>query len=1649
MQTRFRVYDRLGAERGQLPNPLEAVWVPPLNSVPTLTIHYSLIDVRSEYLNDSPEVAFEYWDSALNTWVEPFNGRFKFFEEDFDHLEDTPTKSYTFLGVGEALLGQTVYDRYGKDVNSEGRVLFKETNAGEIVKFVWDNAVSRGWQGFTYDFTATHDSNGQPWDQVFNISYETSSNLAHILDGLVRQGSCDYVWEGRKLRLFNTATFLAREKSTGDTPVLFNLSGGPASVDGAPEMVNTENLATHVIVEGEGNLRWEFPTGAVLPEGRREVVLSYSGVDDVGTARILADPVILKSVAPLMNTTRQFHLTDETKIKPLLHYRIGDWCLIERENEYQRMRIISMSLWVNQNGVHGYVTLGDKIDDALEGMYQKIQRLTGGKANEGVGTPPMPKNRTPSLPTNLLLSAEAYPGPGGQPTGLVAISLSHNFLDTQGDPINLDHFEIQMKEVVTLPETRTWQVAARIYEPATSGTISGVDIYDIDGDIKQYDFRAYAISDESKRSGASATIRLTMVEDSVPPPVLSTPTARASGTTFTIEHDGLGSVGEEMPRDYIVSHVEMGTSETGPWTSVGRIVRRGSLTIAVDGYYTRWFRMIAEDSTGNLSDAYSGVVSATTTQLVPQATFDNAINDLNSDIGANVDETTLARDAANQALLDAEEAYNKAVTEAAQAEADAIAAAAADAQAKADLAKAQAISTAAADATTKANAAKADAATAQAAADKAAADALAASGLAGSKGKVWWETTAPLAGRTRKWSGTPHASTSQELLDGVLQRTNMFPNPSFETNINLTSSNVTRTLTTDPGDIVVGTSALRGSVVTTGNSTYFGLLIPTAPGQTISYGLNARRVSGTATHARMTIIFRDAAGATMGAIAHKAIEPLTNASKGQRLTHSAVAPAGTVNAFCLIYFFTSLAGGNPTAGDIVSTDAWIALVGATALPVTLADYFDGDSLDDRAFDLWIDTDGGNTPHRWNPSTDTWVASTDQKAIDAANAAATAQTAANNAATAAAAADGKAVAAQTAADQAQDDALLAQDAANQALLDAEEAAAAAAQAQADATQAIADADQAANDAEAARLLAVAAQSTADGKTTVSVNAPTVNDLADKPANALWTQVVGGKAVGAWYKAAANSTSWTAMPFDPVMIPQINIGTGTFGELDGVRMKLKSLGVQHLFIGGHQNLVPGAEGVAGTFGTLPVSTSVTPPGVSVIGSFLHASTASGSMFSHKEKWLINRHKPHHTSIWTYADAPNSRFYVQWTYYDRNLAGLGSTYSQSSVVMPTVWTEHTFKLDAIPTGTVYVGMNIYPNHSTGTAKANQYFAAPMMREMESGELILDGAMKARHVDTNSLTADTGFIANLKANSMVADIFQGKAFVGGTFTGTTFQSHAAALTGIKLTEAGLTAYDTTGAESFKVSSASGTGRFAGRISTTMGGAGSTLLPAAESTDGKSSGLFISKDGTLTGGITAGAWVGEVLSSNPEMLYLRGLNNGHVEVVSGTLYVRGTGQRVGNFSNWALGDQGNGSNYLPNLWINPPGGSTGYLRLTNAPTTSASANALIAITPEGVVYRSTSSIRYKADVWDYPADRRILELKPRTWVDREPMDKADPFHRYLGYIAEEVEQVMPEFVTYNDFGEPESVTYERMPSPAVIGILKEFDERLSALEGA
>lgn len=143
---------------------------------------------------------------------------------------------------------------------------------------------------------------------------------------------------------------------------------------------------------------------------------------------------------------------------------------------------------------------------------------------------------------------------------------------------------------------------------------------------------------------------------------------------------------------------------------------------------------------------------------------------------------------------------------------------------------------------------------------------------------------------------------------------------------------------------------------------------------------------------------------------------------------------------------------------------------------------------------------------------------------------------------------------------------------------------------------------------------------------------------------------------------------------------------------------------------------------------------------------------------------------------------------------------------------------------------------------------------------------------------------------------------------------------------------------------------------------------------------------------------------------------------------------------------------------LNADGGidilTNGSMRLYELPTTGSAANIRLDPTTVELQY-IPSSRRYKDDIADAVVEpREVLQLQPRTWVDKGTVDRAEPgtdITRSVGFIAEELDELpsMRQFVDYapDEDGTPipESIQYDRL-TVALFAVVKEQQSQIDAL---
>jgi hypothetical protein len=192
--------------------------------------------------------------------------------------------------------------------------------------------------------------------------------------------------------------------------------------------------------------------------------------------------------------------------------------------------------------------------------------------------------------------------------------------------------------------------------------------------------------------------------------------------------------------------------------------------------------------------------------------------------------------------------------------------------------------------------------------------------------------------------------------------------------------------------------------------------------------------------------------------------------------------------------------------------------------------------------------------------------------------------------------------------------------------------------------------------------------------------------------------------------------------------------------------------------------------------------------------------------------------------------------------------------------------------------------------------------------------------------------------------------------------------------------------------------------------------------------------------------------AGNSDYAGLTTLTNG---VALGWNYSGGQGESIIAFHR-GTGSGGNGAltfreitggTYLERMRI----GVSGEIYFPAVGTTASAANAFLNSGNLNQLLRSTSSIRYKADVEDLPnADAyKALDLRPVTY--KSTVEADDPHKTHFGLIAEEVATIEPRLVHYVD-GVPDGVQYERlavMLLKVVQDLRQEVDSLKAQIQGA
>ncbi|MEU7911304.1 fibronectin type III domain-containing protein [Microbispora bryophytorum] len=596
---RLVAYAPNGPRLGVLPQHNGFDVAAPLNDVPGLKVAYVAGGVRANVLADHCEVAVEYAVDG-GGWTEPPNARFLRIKRGGDEIDRTGARSYDCPGWAWMLRKVVLYPN-GSLV--DGKRQFNAVSPGAILATFAQEGQGRGaLPGLSYDFSASHDSAGDPWTHTLTLALEPGKDLLTILINLGEQGVIDWRMSGRTLQAFNPDTVLGADRASGPSPV--DLRFGRDVTD-APDTGTLEDAASAILIQGDAGLSVEATNpAAVAPWGRWETYQSQGGVTDSGTALLLAQNALERVGRERVQITRGL-MFDTARWVPFAHYQPGDYLLAPGDGGVmQSLRLRQITLTVDKDGsLSGNVVLNDRfLEREVRLARQAAGILDGGVSSGGSGGDPAPEsnNRVPAAPDGLIVDPIAYIDEAGYPRGQVTATWAPVMADVAGVALDIDGYELYARINITgAPWT---QIAAAdgttvSYSPLVVSTA--------------YAFKVRATSAGVKGEFSGQVVKL-IPDDVTPPPVPSAPQVASRLGILHVTWDGLGAGGEPMPSDFAALRVWMQDPLAPAPAVVGLLDAAGTLVVPGQPYGAdREFWLTSIDRSGNESDESVHAVAAT------------------------------------------------------------------------------------------------------------------------------------------------------------------------------------------------------------------------------------------------------------------------------------------------------------------------------------------------------------------------------------------------------------------------------------------------------------------------------------------------------------------------------------------------------------------------------------------------------------------------------------------------------------------------------------------------------------------------------------------------------------------------------------------------------------------------------------------------------------------------------------------------------------------------------------------------------------------------------------------------------------------------------------------------------------------------------
>ena len=622
LHIRLHAYAPDGTSLGMLPRPLGVDADFQHNDAGTLKVTYSRLAIGVTILQRGLEqglaIGFEVSDGG--EWIEPYNARFVLTSRSRDAKDRSDTVTLNLMTYAWLLKKALLLDtsKLLADGDNKGKRPFYSANPGTIVKTMLDENRARGGvaQYVTAGFDTGKDSSGAAWSNVMTLYYDPGVDCFTALSNLAANGVCDWRTQGMTLNMWNSDS----------TALCHDLSGGiviPLATQAleSPEEETIEDLASHILVMGDGIDFTQDNNAAPTPWGKWELYSSQGGVSDEGTARLLMQSQLDQAARVRGQYTRSVLVTDVDAL-PLIDYHPGDWITAPTVSHGEKVRVQRVTISLSNQGLKAALILNDRLYDAQTRTAKRIQGITGGAVAGGAqgGRPaPAQDHRVPKAPEGLVLSSDAYLDSTGHARGLVSAVWGEVSQATDNTAIEIDSYRVEWR--YSDSDADAWMSAGVTSDERLSW--SGLDCG------RTVVVRVRAIPTYSDKPGEwSDEASVLVASDVTPPSVPSVPKLSSETGIVSISWDGLPATGSGMDADF--DHCE-----------VGRGLTSGSLAVvsaAMTGR-TQWvdtdvlpgavwtYALRAVDHAGNKS-AWSKTAQIEVVGAVSQEQIDKIQSDL-------------------------------------------------------------------------------------------------------------------------------------------------------------------------------------------------------------------------------------------------------------------------------------------------------------------------------------------------------------------------------------------------------------------------------------------------------------------------------------------------------------------------------------------------------------------------------------------------------------------------------------------------------------------------------------------------------------------------------------------------------------------------------------------------------------------------------------------------------------------------------------------------------------------------------------------------------------------------------------------------------------------------------------------------------------